>query len=165
MLQCAADTWAAPGNLAPFHCWVGGGRRQAEQLGKSQLLKERTWQTDLKWREVGGCCRNKLALGSQKELSMEVDAKCLHHVLCPHTLTWVKDTLARSPMQRGLPQTRLGHQCSDSGSGSQLGFSSLLAGSLKPGQCLDPQAFNDAPRIHSVRVSRSLRSSRIGRGS
>ena len=107
MLQCAADTWAAPGNLAPFHCWVGGGRRQAEQLGKSQLLKERTWQTDLKWREAGGCCRNKLALGSQKELSMEVDAKCLHHVLCPHTLTWVKDTLARSPMQRGLPQPGL----------------------------------------------------------
>lgn len=35
---------------------------------------------------------------------MEVDAKCLRCVSSHHTLTRVKDKLARSAMQRGLPR-------------------------------------------------------------
>ena len=62
----------------------------------------------------GRCGRNVLALGSQEELSMEADAKCLHH----------------------------SHH------------------SMRSGRSPDPQIFNDAHRMYSVRALRGLGSPR-----
>ena len=174
MPQCIADTWAAPGNLLPFHCWMVGPE-------PNSWVNPSCWRRGLHGRpemEGGGrCCRNELALDSQEELSMEVDAKCLHCVSWHHTLTWVKDKLARSPMQRGLPRPGRDIYLQRLRLRLKVGLkvAAFPAGLLRASLAYHWALWNldtprtlgllMIPRIHSVRASRDLGSSRTGRRS